>query len=206
MPDLKLKVCGLRDNALEVMEEIQPDFAGFIFYDQSPRFVRFMDSDRLPKGIKKVGVFVNASFEFIKDKIDSYGLDVVQLHGDEPKELCERVREFAEVIKVFSGNEDIDKQQIKDYEPYVDYFLFDTRGHTYGGTGQTFDWQKLTAISTEKPVILSGGIGLEEVKKLKEYSDLTIYAIDVNSRFEEAPGIKNIEELKKLKSILEHEV
>jgi len=198
----KLKVCGLRDNAREVIEEIQPDFAGFIFYEKSPRFIGVVKPTDLPKDVKKVGVFVNAQYESISAAIEKFGLDVVQLHGEETPELCLRLKSHAQVIKVLAGNYTINPQELKSYEPFIDYFLFDTRTKTYGGTGVTFDWNQLEKIKTKVPVFVSGGLGLEEVKKLQAMTHLNIYGIDVNSKFENAPGHKDIKLLNKLKAII----
>lgn len=202
MRKLNLKVCGLRDNAREVVEEIRPEFAGFIFYDKSPRFVGEVNPVDLPDNVKKVGVFVNEKYEVIAQRVKRYGLDTVQLHGEETPELCLRLKDHAEVIKVFAGNHGINPQELKSYEPFVDYFLFDTRTKTYGGSGVTFDWSQLENVKTKVPVFVSGGLGLEEVKKLQAMTKLNIYGIDVNSKFEKAPGHKDVKLLKKLKAII----
>jgi len=200
MSDIKLKVCGLRDNAQEVIAQIEPDYAGFIFYNKSPRFVNELDVE-VSSNTKKVGVFVNEDYDYILEKVTAYQLDVVQLHGDETPELCLRLNEHAEIIKVFAGNYAINEGELKSYEPFVHYFLFDTRGKKYGGNGVSFDWEKLESLSLEKPIILSGGISFEHLNKIKTL-DINLHAIDVNSKFEIAPGLKNIELLKQLKDNL----
>ncbi|MTI20419.1 phosphoribosylanthranilate isomerase, partial [Fulvivirga sp. RKSG066] len=196
---MKLKVCGLRDNLAEVVKEIEPDMIGLIFYEKSPRYVADLQPDQLPANVERVGVFVNAEYEFIKSKINEYQLDYVQLHGDETRALCSQLQAHAKVIKVFSGNGEIDKSQLKAYESSIDYYLFDTRDkQQYGGTGNTFDWEKLSTLNLDKPIILSGGVSLENIEEVRQLEGVDIYAIDVNSKFEDAPGLKNIALLKTL--------
>ena len=208
-----LKICGMKHNIAEVAE-LQPDYLGFIFYDKSPRFF-YGDIPSLPPGIKKVGVFVNASLEEILEKIKKYDLNVVQLHGDESEDFCEQLNEgldctrldkggTIEIWKVFSIKDKFNFDVLKPFENVVDKFLFDTKGKDKGGNGYTFNWKILKNYPSKKPFILSGGIGLEEIAELKEFlkTDLPIHAIDVNSKFEMEPGLKNIEALKKFKNEL----
>ena len=208
-----LKICGMKHNIAEVAA-LQPDYLGFIFYDKSPRF---FDGDipSLPPGIKKVGVFVDASLEEILEKIKKYDLNVVQLHGDESEDFCEQLKEgldcarpdkggTIEIWKVFSIKDKFNFDVLKPFENVVDKFLFDTKGKDKGGNGYTFNWKILKNYPSKKPFILSGGIGLEEIAELKEFlkTDLPIHTIDVNSKFEMEPGLKNIEALKKFKNEL----
>ena len=208
-----LKICGMKHNIAEVAE-LQPDYLGFIFYDKSPRFF-YGDIPSLPPGIKKVGVFVDASLEEILEKIKKYDLNVVQLHGDESEDFCEQLNEgldctrldkggTIEIWKVFSIKDKFNFDVLKPFENVVDKFLFDTKGKDKGGNGYTFNWKILKNYPSKKPFILSGGIGLEEIAELKEFlkTDLPIHAIDVNSKFEMEPGLKNIEALKKIKNEL----
>ena len=199
---LKLKICGMkyRDNIQEVAA-LQPDYLGFIFYEKSKRN---FDGEipKLPKNIKKTGVFVNATKEFILEKVKKHNLKTVQLHGDESVDFCKEMKQNnVEVIKVFSVGEIFDFEQLKVYENVCDYFLFDTKGREKGGNGITFNWKLLGNYSSKKPYFLSGGIGLEEVKNLKIFLDSEVskncVAIDVNSRFETKPGLKDIEKLRK---------
>ena len=192
----KIKICGMKysENILEV-SQLLPDYLGFIFYEKSSRF---FDGEipEISKSIKKVGVFVNATLEEIKSKIKKHDLDLIQLHGNETPEFCSNLKqESIEVIKVFSVDDDFDFQILEAYENVCDYFLFDTKGKLHGGNGFTFNWQILENYKSKKPLFLSGGIGIEEIAKIKTLN-LPIFAIDVNSKFEMEPGLKNINKLK----------
>ena len=145
--------------------------------------------------IRKVGVFVNAEFNEIIKAIDDYALDVVQLHGDETPYQCEELSEQIEVIKVFSigdDKKDID-EMVEEYDDVCDYYLFDTSVNgVKGGTGKKFDWKKLSKSKIEKPFFLSGGIELEDAMKLKAIKHPDFYGVDINSRFEKEPGVKDM--------------
>lgn len=195
-----IKVCGMRENEnIQQLVELQPNYIGFIFYSQSKRFVQenFQLSE-LPKDIQKVGVFVNENREFIKEKIKQYELDCIQLHGDESADFCQEMKKFSTVIKAFGLDENFDFNQLENYKSVCDYFLFDTKTSEYGGSGKSFDWNLLKQVKTEVPFFLSGGISLESISEIKSYLDELpfLYALDVNSRFEIKPGLKNIEKLK----------
>ena len=207
MKNLKLKVCGMKDpeNIREVAA-LQPDYLGFIFYEKSPRFF----NDEIPEissAVKKTGVFVDADFDYILKKVEKYQLKAVQLHGNEAPELCAGLqKERLEVIKVFSVKDDFDFEVLKSYEGKVDLFLFDTKGKEKGGNGITFNWEILERYPSKIPFFLSGGLGLEEMDKIEKYHfPESFCGIDVNSKFELKPGIKNSENLKKLKSNLLHQ-
>ena len=189
-----LKICGMRDNISEIAT-LMPSYLGFIFYEKSPRFFTGTLPD-LPKTIKKVGVFVDADIAFISAKIQTHNLDVVQLHGAESPAQC-RAISGVEIWKVFSIKDAFNFDQLIPFEAVVDKFLFDTKGKDKGGNGFTFDWSVLKNYSSTKPIVLSGGIGLEEVEKVQDIlaSDLPIAVIDVNSRFETAPGLKKKKDL-----------
>ena len=198
---MKLKVCGMKyqENILNVAA-LQPNYMGFIFYENSARHITTSIPD-LPKTIKKVGVFVNESLENIKNTIEKHRLDAVQLHGQEPPEFCKLLKnEALEIIKVFSIKNEFDFNQLTPYEPYVDYFLFDTKGPNPGGNGFCFDWSVLQDYNSNKPYFLSGGIGLEQLESLKKFKNSTAakqcYAIDINSKFELKPGLKDDIKLK----------
>lgn len=192
---MKLKICGMKypENILEV-GALLPDYMGFIFWERSARFFDG-ETPNLPDTIKKVGVFVNESVENIIEKINKYNLQAVQLHGKESVEFCQDLKNNIdskiEIIKVFSVGDDFDFDVLKPFENVCDYFLFDTKGKLPGGNGTTFDWKILEKYKSEKPFFLSGGIGIEEIPAIKNLK-LPIYAIDVNSRFEIEPGLKNI--------------
>jgi phosphoribosylanthranilate isomerase len=208
MKNTKLKICGMKyaENIQEIAS-LKPDFLGFIFWDKSSRMFDLKELLKIESSIKKVGVFVDASLEEIQNKIKNFKLDAIQLHGKESVKYClELKKNNIEIIKAFSINNDFDFSQLKGYENAVDYFLFDTKGKLPGGNGTTFDWQVLENYNLEKPFFLSGGIGLTEITKIKEFLDSDLsdycYAIDVNSRFETEPGLKNKNELEKFKKLL----
>ncbi|MCX2679690.1 phosphoribosylanthranilate isomerase [Galbibacter sp. EGI 63066] len=197
---MKLKICGMKyPENMKSVAGLQPDYLGFIFYEKSARYFEG-EIPKLPENIKKTGVFVDASVEDIVSKIKTYGLDAVQLHGNESPGFCEEIRERScetELIKVFSVKDEFDFSVLSPYENVVDYYLFDTKGKLPGGNGYAFNWKLLSDYPSKKPFFLSGGIGLEHTEKLKQVDPkLPIHAIDVNSKFEIAPGQKNIEQLK----------
>lgn len=195
---MKVKVCGMREmNNLRQLSELAVDYVGFIFYAESKRFVSDGLMDQLfsipPVRIKKVGVFVHEAFDVILDKIRRYHLEVVQLHGKESVSQCLALKEEGVmVIKAFGVNEYIDFLMLKPYLNAVDYFLFDTQSPSYGGTGRAFDWNILRKYPYDKPYFLSGGLGLENLKQLKELSDDRLFALDLNSKFETESGIKDV--------------
>src|SRR6478736_3739627 len=196
---MKLKICGMKypENILEV-GSLLPDYMGFIFWEKS---ARYFDGDMpdLPKSIRKTGVFVNESFSVIEAKVAKYDLQAVQLHGQESVEFCSELKtKFGasiEIIKVFSADENFDFSVLKPYESVCDYFLFDTKGKLPGGNGTTFDWKILEKYPSTKPFFLTGGIGIAELDSINEISktNLPIYAIDINSKFEIEPGLKNVQ-------------
>jgi phosphoribosylanthranilate isomerase len=202
---MKLKICGMKypDNILEV-GSLLPDYMGFIFWDKSARY--FDETlPTLPQSIKKTGVFVNASKEEIVAKVLKYDLQAVQLHGQESIDFCQELKnslaENSEIIKVFSVDSEFDFNQLEPFETVCDYFLFDTKGKLPGGNGTTFDWKVLEQYPSQKPFFLSGGIGLDEIDLVKQIlkTDLPIYAIDVNSKFEIEAGLKDKEKLDRFK-------
>ena len=177
------------ENILEV-SQLLPEYLGFIFYEKSSRY---FDGEipEIPSIIEKVGVFVNASLEYIELQVKKYNLNLIQLHGEESPEFCLKLKkENFKIIKVFSIADDFDFEVLKPFENACDYFLFDTKGKLPGGNGFTFNWQILENYKSSKPIFLSGGIGLEEIEKIKNLK-INIHAIDVNSKFEIEPGLKN---------------
>ncbi len=193
-----------QDNISEVAT-LQPDYLGFIFHNQSPR--NFENSiSEISETIKKVGVFVDEKTEFISRQIEKHQLSVIQLHGHESPEMCKLLKSTnAKVIKVFSIKDEFDFSVLTPYEEVCDYFLFDTKGKLPGGNGYAFNWNVLKQYPSTKPFFLSGGIGLDQIDKLSEFLDSKAstycYAVDVNSKFEIEPGLKNIEDLKRFKNI-----
>ncbi len=201
---MRAKVCGL--NSIQQMMELDQmgvEFAGFIFYPKSPRYV-LKTCSRLElkkaKGatINKVGVFVNEEPDQLLTLVDECGLYLVQLHGDETPRYCEKIADYISVIKAFRLRDDDDVLwKIKDYQDIVDMFLFDTAGAEYGGTGKRFNWDILFSLNVNKPFFLSGGIGPDDLEALQSFKSdpvaKDLFAIDVNSKFEISPGVKNME-------------
>jgi len=189
---------------------LAPDYMGLIFWEKSPRFV----NGRLPSisnKIKKVGVFVNADIEEILGKVAKHGLKLVQLHGKESPELCKKIQDVGiKVIKVFGIDDTFDFSVLAPYEDVCDYYLFDTKGKLPGGNGYTFDWEVLEGYPSTKPFFLSGGIGLENIDDILTFlyrpESKYCHAIDVNSKFELKPGLKDIEQLKEFKKRVENEL
>lgn len=197
MKKIKLKICGMKysDNIQEIAA-LKPDYLGFIFWDKSSRKFDLNELLKLDSNIEKVGVFVDASLKEIQNKIKSFELNVIQLHGKESVEFCSGLKnENIKIIKAFSIDNDFDFSQLKTYETVVDYFLFDTKGKLPGGNGTTFNWQILENYNIHKPFFLSGGIGLTEIGKIQKFLDSDLskycYALDINSRFEIEPGLKS---------------
>ena len=193
-------------NNIKDVGALQPDYLGFIFYDKSKRFFNY-DIPDLPKEIKKVGVFVNHTIKDIIAMVNTHKLQTVQLHGQESPRFCKQLQSLKlETIKVFSVKDEFDFSVLEKYEDVCDYFLFDTKGKLPGGNGYTFNWEILKDYPSKKPFFLSGGIGLNEINKLKAFKNTKVfsycYAIDVNSQFEIEAGLKNIQLLKEFKSQL----
>lgn len=227
---MKLKVCGMKyvEN-IQQIAELHPDYLGFIFYEKSKRNFEGIIPD-LPNTIKKTGVFVNEHLEIVISLIEEYRLDSVQLHGDESvayvaelkQHLAERRTLFIEenksikkrknqhyiskneieIIKVFGIKDSFNFSVLEPYLDVVDFFLFDTKGAARGGNGVKFDWTVLENYPYKKPFFLSGGIGLEDVEQIQTIrkTNLPIYALDVNSKFESKPGLKNSNEVKNFKN------
>jgi len=193
------------ENILDVAN-LQPDYMGLIFYEKSPRFVE-NDIPEISSEIKKTGVFVNATLDFILKKAHDYKLKAIQLHGEESSEFCKELKSALnkeiEIIKVFSIKESFNFEELASYEGIVDFFLFDTKGKNKGGNGMVFNWNVLKEYPSQTPFFLSGGIGLEEIEEIqslhtyfqKENKSELLYAVDVNSKFENSPGNKNAEQV-----------
>ena len=204
---MKLKVCGMKfvEN-IEQVSGLCPDYMGFIFYEKSKRNFEGV-IPKLPKSIKKTGVFVNEYPEILVSLVEEYQLEAIQLHGDETIAYIKQIKTYLpsiEIIKVFGIKDEFNFELLKPFLQVVDYFLFDTKGKERGGNGYQFDWSILEAYPYEKPFFLSGGIGLKEVVDLQKVvdSDLPMYAIDINSKFEITPGLKNINDIKIFKNKL----
>lgn len=202
--ELKLKVCGMCDTQNIVrLVELEPDFIGFIFHELSPRFCLNVPEAKVPEKIKKVGVFVNKSVDYILQKKEDFELDMAQLHGQESPEFCQKIEESGlPVIKAFNIKTDFDFAKLKAYEDACTLFLFDASGKNAGGNGIVFNWDLLQNYHGNKPFLLSGGITPELAEKIKNFFHPALYGIDINSGFETKPGLKNIEKIKAFKNEL----
>jgi phosphoribosylanthranilate isomerase len=180
---------------------LDPYYMGFIFYEKSKRYVGNQLDEKLLKSfskINKVGVFVNQEEEFILDQAKKYDFKFIQLHGNESPALCKNLKAKGyKVIKAFSLDENFDFSTTEPYKPVCDFFLFDTKGEDYGGTGKKFNWEILKKYDNEIPFFLSGGIDLEQAGQIKTLKGLNLHAIDINSRFETEPGLKDLGKIKK---------
>ena len=203
---MRVKVCGITQvEQLTILPEVGATFAGLIFYPKSPRYVlRHMTTSQLKKenNINKVGVFVNAAIADVLQMVDECRLHMVQLHGDETARYCEKIADYISVVKAFRiSDTDNIGWRIREYMDVCDMFMFDTEGAGYGGTGKKFSWDKLQGVAAGKPYFLSGGIEPGDVEKLKEFETRpeakALFAIDINSRFELMPGVKDMELIKK---------
>ena len=203
---MRIKVCGnTQFEQVTTLDEMGVEFAGFIFYHKSPRYViDKIKPEQLKKvklKINKVGVFVNDDYDEVMKQVDQYGLHMVQLHGDESPKFCERISLQVPTIKVFRIKEgDNIEWKIREYGNVSDLYLFDTDWATYGGSGKKFDWKILETAEINKPFLLSGGIGLDDVATVKAFAEgkhsSEIFAIDINSKFETSPGVKDMKKVK----------
>lgn len=202
---MQLKVCGITQlEQLLALQEIGVDYAGLIFYEGSPRFIgaHNFDASILKQNdirIKRIGVFVNAKEDEILKAVDEWKLEMVQLHGEESPVFCEKISNHVKTIKAFRVKEEESlAYKVAPYENAVEYYLFDAMGKQYGGTGNKFDWKVITEANIQKPFFLSGGLGPDDAADIQAFSqsNSNCFAIDVNSRFEVKPGIKNLEIVK----------
>lgn len=204
----KIKICGMTDPGnVEAICLLQPDFLGYIFYSRSLRFVG-KDPDpaifsNVPGSIERVAVFVNEHLERMIEIMARYHIHMVQLHGMEPPETCAALKSIGKkVIKVFPADQADNASLMEQYSRCSDYFLFDTPVKTYGGSGRKFDWDVLKKLDTKKPFFLSGGIGVKDAGVIKSLSIPKMHAVDINSRFETEPGIKDIKKVEEfIKSV-----
>ena len=209
---LQIKVCGLtQQSQIQELISLNVDFLGFIFYEKSPRYVlhhlSLKEIAEIPH-FGKVGVFVNESIKAIVEITTESQLDIIQLHGNENEKFILQLKQILgnniKIIKVIRiGNQSFDELQktINQQPSTVNYLLFDTDSKAFGGTGKTFDWQILNEIEISKPYFLSGGISLENIHQLSTINQQPL-ALDINSKFETAPGIKDLEKIKTFKSLL----
>lgn len=198
---MKLKVCGLKyQSNIEELRNLSIDYMGFIFYKKSPRYVdNELDFDfmrSIPKHIKKVGVFVNESNFSILNSVAHYDLNLIQLHGGEFPEICKELKPHVKIMKAFQINDTFDFKILENYLSVVDYFLFDSPTPNYGGSGKSFNWRVLEKYTYNTPFFLSGGISEEQIDDIKALQIPQLMAIDINSKFETEPGLKNTELVK----------
>lgn len=199
--ELIIKVCGMRDadNIRQLDEAKIADWMGFIFFEKSKRHVCEFPT-YLPKNSKRVGVFVNYSINEVLEKVHDFGFNLVQLHGNETPEYCyelkERLGSEVQIIKMFQISCIEDLEPTSKYEAWVDYFLFETKCESYGGSGKKFDWDILDHYPCFTPFILTGGIGPDDVEKVKAFQHPLFKGIDLNSKFEISPAFKDIDQLK----------
>lgn len=207
---MKVKVCGMRqrENVKDV-SAAQPDYLGFIFYPRSKRYVGEPEPSlfrEVPPNIRKVAVFVNEQISTIRTLVEKYSIDLVQLHGNESPNDCRKLQSAGlQIIKAFGVDENFDFKAVKPYLPHCNYILLDTKSENHGGTGRKFNWNKISEYPYEIPLFLSGGISVADVSQIRQLSDSRLYAVDINSCFENSPGFKNpdlvhqfIQELKKI--------
>ena len=205
---MKIKVCGLRDaDNIKAVAALEPDYMGFIFYNKTPRFVDDIGIEILnaiPAHINKTAVFVDESAKTISALIDKYNFDFVQLHGNETPAFCKALRDQAIVIKAFGVNNEFDFIQLSKYKNKVDLFLFDAKTDIHGGSGKTFDWDILDKYDMDIPFFLSGGLSPDNLEEVKKITHSQFYGVDLNSKFEISPGMKDIEKLEKAFTMLKN--
>jgi phosphoribosylanthranilate isomerase len=204
---MKVKVCGMKyPGNIRDLSKLPISFIGMIFYDKSPRFADgliFDDINTLPPYIERVGVFVNANIDYIMEKVNKYNLDLVQLHGTESAGFCKELDKTIPVVKAFNVSDISDFEQTKTHEDACSYFLFDTKTPQHGGSGLKFDWQILDAYTGERNFFLSGGISTDDTESIKKIQHPKFYGIDLNSKFETEPGLKDITRLQQFIKTLE---
>lgn len=201
-----VKVCGMREaENIHAIESLKIDFMGFIFYPKSPRYVRERPT-YLPVQCKRVGVFVDAPFQEMLETSRTFGLDMVQLHGNESPEQCAALKaKGLQVIKAFSISTAEDLLHTNIYKGVADYFLFDTACIGYGGSGRRFDWGILKHYTGNTPFLLSGGIRRESLGDVLAFHHPMLAGIDLNSGFETSPGMKDVALLNEFISNLKKE-
>ena len=202
----RIKVCGMTNiNQMHELGEMGVQFAGMIFYHKSPRFVmRHLKGHEVKKEklkVFKIGVFVNSSYDEVMNHVDNFGLDMVQLHGNETPYYCSKLSNYISVIKAFRIIEsDNVEWKIKGYYADTDMHMFDAEGEGFGGTGKKFNWEKLKGLNINKPFFLSGGIEPADVESIKEFTQQPVakdlFAVDINSRFEISPGVKDMSKVR----------
>lgn len=205
---MKIKVCGLRDkDNIQAVAALKPDYMGFICYEPSPRYIKDISTNvlaDLPSSVYKTAVFVDESKETINALLDTYGFNAIQLHGSESPNFADSFRNKVTVFKAFGLNADFDFEQLNNYANKVDYFLFDTKTDLHGGSGQTFDWSILEKYKLNTPFFLSGGLSLDNLEEVNTIKHPQFYGVDLNSKFETSPGVKDLDKLKQAFNMLKN--
>lgn len=215
-----IKVCGLKEpENIKKILKASPDLVGFIFYQKSPRMVNEQElSSWIEENVelfgetKRVGVFVDSKIDYVLNAIHDFQLDYIQLHGTESPEYCREIMDYwnfssirkAEIIKAFPVDENFDFSMTDIYSGICSYYLFDTKTPKHGGSGEKFDWKVLGQYSGDTPFLLSGGIAPEDAETLVKLKFSKMAGVDINSRFESAPGVKNAEEVADFISIIKN--
>ena len=192
---MKIKVCGIKyEENFQAITALNIDCIGLNFYSESKRFVdtQLKTADF---SVVKVGVFVNAGFDYISEMVEKYNLDYIQLHGGETEKYCLEAQLICPIIKVFSVDQGFDFELTSQFE-FSDYFLFDTKCNEFGGSGYKFDWNKLNEYKGDVSFLLAGGIGPDDVKEIKSISHEQFLGVDINSKFETEPGLKDINKVR----------
>ena len=203
---MKIKICGLKhpENINEIAD-LAPDYMGFICYAPSPRYATDLQTETLaalPTFIYKTAVFVNEDTETITKLIATYNFDAIQLHGNEDPAFCKLFKHKVTVIKAFGLDKDFNFERLNDFAGSVDYFLFDTKTDLHGGSGKSFDWTLLDNYKLDIPFFLSGGLSLDNLDEVRSINHPQFYGVDLNSKFEIEPGLKDMDKLKKAFELL----
>ncbi|MCL7988905.1 phosphoribosylanthranilate isomerase [Sphingobacterium sp. lm-10] len=203
-----VKICGMKESTnIASLLQLPVDYIGLIFYEKSLRFAGNVDPQIFAQHtIRKVGVFVNQPIEDVLERQLDFQLDVIQLHGQEPPSYCAALKDKGFTVwKAFGVNTEFDFTKLDEYGDVVDCFLFDTQTPAHGGSGNTFDWGLLNHYTGQLPYLLSGGIGLHNLEAALEQKDTRLIGLDLNSKLEIAPGIKDIDLVHKALKIIHHE-
>ncbi|MFD1255885.1 phosphoribosylanthranilate isomerase [Mucilaginibacter terrae] len=203
---MKIKVCGMKDpENIKEVAGLSPDYMGFICYDLSPRYVAALPPavlEALPQSVYRTAVFVNEDAGKINLLVKEYGFNAVQLHGGESPEFCQALRSKVTVFKAFGIDDAFKFDQLNAYAGYVDYLMFDTKTEVHGGSGKAFNWDTLNNYKLDIPFFICGGLSLDNLQKVKQIKHPAFYGVDLNSRFETEPGMKDITKLREAFKIL----
>ena len=203
---MKIKICGLKQpENIKAIAAFEPDYMGFICYNATPRYIDDLSAnalDDIPAYVLKTGVFVNENEENINRLIVNYNFDAIQLHGNESAGFCRLFKDKVIVIKAFGLYDSFNFTDLEQYKNAIHYFLFDTKTIIHGGSGKTFNWDILKDYKLDTPFFLSGGLSLDNLEEVMKIDHPQFYGVDLNSRFETEPGIKDIQKIKKAFDIL----